>query len=254
MDKKSAVAYVRVSTTGQTREDSFGLPAQREAIRTYADQAGFDVIAWYEDAGISGGTLDRPGLQSMLTDAASGTFSAVIVAKADRIARDLMMSLWVEKELLKSNVEIVSVSEPFRGSDPSSILFRQIIGAFAEFEKSMITSRLSGGRKSKAKTGGFSGGRATFGYSDSRGSKAMVVADREAATVRRVYAIRGEYPSWSLQAISDQMNAEGYTTRQGSAFTKMQVSRILKHEAIYRGAYQYSGIVAIQGQHEAILG
>jgi len=79
---------------------------------------------------VSGATLDRAGLQAMLTDAARGGFQAVVVAKMDRLARDLMaqlwiekeFQLWIEKELMKAGVEIVSVAEPFRGQDPANVL------------------------------------------------------------------------------------------------------------------------------------
>ena len=71
----------------------------------------------------------------------------VIVAKLDRFSRDLMGSLWLRKELLRSDVQVVSVAEPFDANDPAGRLLMQMVSAFAEFERSRITDRLSGGRK-----------------------------------------------------------------------------------------------------------
>ncbi|MDD1652647.1 MAG: recombinase family protein, partial [Methanomicrobiales archaeon] len=61
----------------------------------------------------------------------------------------------------------------FCGQDPANVLFRQIIGAFAQFEKARITERPSGGRKQKASRGGYAGGAAAMGYKATRGAKAL---------------------------------------------------------------------------------
>lgn len=247
-----AAAYLRVSTDGQVGEDKYGLADQKSAIKVYARAQGFEVVAWYSDEGISGATMDRAGLQDMLTDASSGDFKAVIVAKMDRIARDLMAQLWIEKELLRCSVELISAAEPFRGQDPANVLFRQIIGAFAQFEKARIAERLSGGRKQKARTGGYAGGGAAIGYRVERGAKALEIDGEKAETVKRVFEIREERPEWSLQQIAGQLNVEGHTTARGTEFKKMQVKRILDRKDFYAGLYCYSGITA-PGQHRAII-
>ncbi len=244
--------YLRVSTDGQTGEDRFGLAEQKESIQNFADNNGFNIIGWYSDPGISGTTLDRPGLQSMIADSAKGQIKAVIVAKMDRIARDLMAQLWIEKELLKNGVEIISVSEQFRGQDPANVLFRQIIGAFAQFEKSRITERLSGGRKQKAKIGGYAGGRAALGYSSKRGSKILSINPEKAEPVKRVFELKDNNQELSLQKIADILNQEGYTTAQGKRFYKETIKRILDRREFYKGLYSYSGIES-RGLHQAII-
>lgn len=247
-----AVGYLRVSTEGQVGEDKFGLVAQKEAIESYAKSQNFEIVSWYNDEGISGATLDRPSLQELLNDASDKTFGAVIVAKMDRIARDLMAQLWIEKELLKHEVEIVSASEPFRGQDPANVLFRQVIGAFAQFEKSRISERMSGGRKQKAKTGGYAGGGAAIGYRSTRGAKVLELDNEKVETVKRVFELKNQNPSYSLQTIADLLNKEGHTTAQDKPFKRMQVKRILDREEFYAGHYKYAGIKS-DGQHEAIL-
>ena len=247
-----AAAYIRVSTDGQVGEERFGLEAQRSDVQAFADAHGIEVVEWFEDAGVSGATLDRPGLGALLAATAAGGFGAVLVAKMDRVARDLMAALWIEKELLKAGAEIVSVSEPFRGADPANVLFRQIIGAFAQFEKSRITERMSGGRKQKATRGGYAGGGVPMGYAAERGSKALTVDDDAARTVRRVFELRENAPAASLREIAEALNTEGFTTTTGRPFSKVQVKRVLDRADFYRGAYQYAGIEA-PGKHAAIL-
>ena len=248
-----AAGYLRVSTPGQAEDDRFGLADQRAAIESYAAKSGFEIVGWYADEGISGGTLDRPGLQALLADAAKGEFQAVVVAKMDRVARDLMAQLWIEKELLKAGVEIVSVAEPFRGQDPANVLFRQIIGAFAQFEKARIAERMTGGRKQKARQGGYSGGRPALGYKAARVEKALAVDEEEAETVRRLFALREEHPDWTLQRLADRLNSEGHRTKLGAEFKPMTVKRALDRRSLYEGEYCYSGIEVVHGKQPALI-
>jgi site-specific DNA recombinase len=246
-----AAGYLRVSTEGQIGEDRFGLEAQREAVEAYAKAEGYEVAEWYVDEAVSGATLDRPELTRLLNDA-GGKFAFVIVAKMDRIARDLMAQLWIEKELLRGNVELISVAEPFRGQDPANVLFRQVIGAFAQFERARIAERMAGGRKQKARGGGYAGGGAPIGYTAEKGAKVLSLDAEKAETVRRLFELREECPGASLEALAGMMNAEGLTTAQGAIWRKAQVKRVLDRREFYAGAYSYAGIQA-EGKHEAII-
>ena len=246
-----AAGYLRVSGEGQLGEDRYGLAAQREAIETYAKAEGYEVAEWYVDEAISGATLDRPELTRLLNDA-GGKFAFVIVAKMDRIARDLMAQLWIEKELLRGDVELISVAEPFRGQDPANVLFRQIIGAFAQFERARIAERMAGGRKQKARGGGYAGGGAPIGYTAEKGAKVLALDAEKAETVRRVFELADANPGASLEALAGMLNAEGHTTAQGAIWRKAQVKRVLDRRDFYAGTYTYAGIKA-EGQHEAII-
>ena len=246
----NAAAYIRVSTDAQAGADRYGLDAQRADITAYAESHDMHITAWYEDT-VSGATLDRPGLTSLLSSASQHSFSVVIVAKLDRVARDLMYQLWIEKELLKADVEIVSVSEPTNGNDPTARLFREIIGAFAEFEKARITSRMSGGRKAKALGGGYAGGGAPLGYGAQRGSHILVVEPTQAEAVRQVFALRAQ--GISMHRIAEEMNAQNIPTHEGAAWHAAQVKRVLDRSALYRGGYGYGGISVAEGKQERIL-
>jgi len=140
-----AIAYIRVSTQSQVGEDKYGLDVQREDIERYAGQNGIEIVRWCADEGVSGVALVRDGLSEAMQAIRAKEASAVIVAKMDRIARDLMAQLYIGKELLNLDAELISVAEPFRGQDAANVLFRQIIGAFAQFEKARIAERLGGG-------------------------------------------------------------------------------------------------------------
>lgn len=249
---RRAAAYLRVSTEGQGGEDRYGLPAQRTAIETYASEKGIEIIEWYTDDGYSGGVLDRPALQELLEATGNDSFEVVLVAKIDRIARDLFIQLWIEKELTKRGVEIISVGEPFHGSDPMTVAFRQMAGVFAELEKHRIRERMSAGRKQKARTGAYAGGGIPLGYKQLPAKKGLTIDEAKAPTVRRVFELREAYPKWLLDLIAEALNDEGHTTATGKRFTRVQVWRVLRNEPFYRGTYRYSGVEA-KGRHEPIL-
>ena len=249
-----AIGYIRVSTENQNGGDSFGLETQRDAIIKYCDANGLELVQIYEDPAFSGSLppLERPGLHALLEALKAEDIMQVIVTRMDRLARDTMLSLWLMKEIKKLGAELVSIAEPGRWEDPTQKLLLTMVAAFAEFEKSLITSRLSSGRKTKARQGGYSGGKAPIGYRSKRGDKTLTLDEEKATTVRRVFELRAAKPDASLQKIADILNAEGLTTKEEKPFHPMQVKRILDRKAFYEGIYRYSG-VEVDGQHQAIL-
>lgn len=251
----TAIGYIRVSTEGQNGCDSFGLETQRDAITKYCTANGLELVKIFEDPALSGSLppLERPGLHALLENLKAGDIQQVIVTRLDRLARDTMLSLWLMKEIKKLGAELVSIAEPGLWEDPTQKLLLTMVAAFAEFEKSLITSRLSSGRKTKARNGGYAGGKAPIGYKKDRGSKTLIVDEDKATTVKRVFELKATMPDASLQKVAGILNAEGHSTKEGRQFYPMQVKRILDRKAFYEGIYRYSGVEA-EGQHKAILG
>ncbi|MFZ3147787.1 MAG: recombinase family protein [Methanothrix sp.] len=249
-----AVGYVRVSTENQNGADSFGLETQRDTITKYCAANNLELVQIYEDPAFSGSLppLERPGLHALLETLKEGYIQQVVVTRLDRLARDTMLSLWLLKEIKKLGSELVSIAEPGRWEDPTQKLLLTMVAAFAEFEKSLISSRLSSGRKTKARQGGYAGGKAPIGYKAERGDKALTLDKEKASTVRRVFELRDERPEASLKKIADMLNAKGCTTKEGKPFHPMQVKRILDRQAFYEGNYKYSGIEAT-GMHPRII-
>ena len=250
----NALGYIRVSTENQNGGDSFGLETQRDAIIKYCSANGLELIQIYEDPAFSGSLppLERPGLHALLDALKAEDITQVIVTRLDRLARDTMLSLWLMKEIKKLGAELVSIAEPGRWEDPTQKLLLTMVAAFAEFEKSLITSRLSSGRKTKARQGGYAGGKAPIGYRSKRGDKTLTLDEEKTNTVKRVFELRDAKPDASLQKIADILNADGFTTKEDKPFHPMQVKRILDRRTFYEGTYRYSG-VEVDGQHQTIL-
>lgn len=243
------VGYLRVSTQGQVGEDRFGLEAQREQIENYCKSKGHEIVSWYTDAGISGAKEDRPEFNRILRGEIPEGVEAVIVAKSDRVARDVYIYFAFKNELRKKGIQIISVAEDFGELGAYSVILDAMLAAIAEVERMNINARTSGGRKQKASKGGYSGGGVPYGYCTANHS--LAVNPYEAEIVREVYNLRSY--GYSMQEIADTLNAKGYITRSNGIFTKSQVRNILANKKTYSGLYRYGGSEWVNGEQEAII-
>jgi site-specific DNA recombinase len=94
MNAVRCAIYTRKSSEEGLEQDFNSLDAQREAcaayIRSQASEGWSELAARYDDGGISGGTLDRPGLQRLLADIDKGLVDIVVFYKVDRLTRSLL--------------------------------------------------------------------------------------------------------------------------------------------------------------------
>ena len=152
------IAYLRVSTEEQARS-GLGLEAQREAIVTH--QSELDEV--FTDDGYSGSDPNRPALHQAIDALDEG--DVLVVAKRDRLARDVYFSAWIEKEVKRRGARIISAAgEGTDNDDPSNVLMRTIVDAFAEYERNLISARTAAAMAQKRKRGEKTGGDVPFGY------------------------------------------------------------------------------------------
>jgi DNA invertase Pin-like site-specific DNA recombinase len=189
---------------------------------------------------------------ALMATVKSGTISKVIVPKLDRLSRDTCYCLWIEKELRKLGIELVSIAEPYRWDDPVQKVLLTLMAAFAEYERELIKLRMSGGRKAKARKGGYAGGRPCMGYKAQKLDGKLVLNVAQAEVVKRVFEIRDQNPKLYLREIASRLNEQGFKSAEGKDFHPIQVKRILDRRSFYEGLYRYSGIEA-DGQHEHII-
>jgi DNA invertase Pin-like site-specific DNA recombinase len=152
-------AYIRVSTDRQAEEGQ-GLDVQRRAIRQWAKSNGHLVTMWTADEGLSGsnGLDSRAGLLEALSAVSEQSVTGIVVYRLDRLARDLVLQEQLLAEVWRVGGRVFSTSpsedaylDPNGAdTDPSRKLIRQVLGAVAEYERSMIRLRMSAGRARKA--------------------------------------------------------------------------------------------------------
>ncbi len=132
-----AVVYARVSTRGQNPEN------QLLALRKYAEARGLEIVQFYVDVGQSGGKASRPELDRLMMDARRRKFNVVLVARLDRLARSLKQLVMTLDELRELGISFTSLQEGFDTSTSTGILLFQVVGAIAEFERSLIRERIA---------------------------------------------------------------------------------------------------------------
>ncbi len=140
MDKQetlTAATYCRVSTLlGQDIEH------QLVPIKQFAIARGFNVVASYDDEGISGTKMRRPGLDRLVRDARLGKFKVCIVSALDRIGRDLRGTLDLFVELQHYGVAVISLREAIDFTTPMGKATLAIFAAIAELEGALTRERI----------------------------------------------------------------------------------------------------------------
>lgn len=187
MEKKKIVAYLRVSTEGQT--EKYGLDLQRNKINEYCEKNGIVIDEWYVDGGFTGANTDRPALVKLLIDARSGAVGKVLVYKLDRISRDTVDTLNIVcKELKACNVEVISMLETIKTDNPMDKMALSINAAMNQYEREIIYLRTRSGMIERIKKGLWKGGGVPpYGYWYDRNDGILHIIEEEAEKVRQTY-------------------------------------------------------------------
>jgi DNA invertase Pin-like site-specific DNA recombinase len=215
---------VRVSTVEQV--GGFGLDVQEKAIRDYARAHGIRLIDIARDEGISGAKSEeaRPGLALALIRLEAGEADLLLVARADRLARDLILQETVIRDLKRWGRDILSVAEPgLVAEDGQRTLIRQILGAISQYEGWLIAARLRAGREMKRARGGYAAGRPPYGYRATRG--ALEPVPDEQAAIGEAIELRSQ--GMSLRQIARQLTEHGHRPKGSGVWHPPQVARLL---------------------------
>lgn len=139
--------YARVSTEEQNTA------RQIDSMKDYAARNGWTVYKEYIDEGISGTKESRPAFNEMLEDMRQYRFNTIVVTKLDRIGRSLKHILTLFEEFKTKGVNFVATTQNIDTTTSAGKLQLQIIGAFAEFERNIISERTKEGLKGNKRVG-----------------------------------------------------------------------------------------------------
>lgn len=214
--KAKTVSHLRVSGKGQV--DGDGFPRQSESVTEYAHPNRMEIVGEFRDEGVSGTLFDRPGLTDLFRAIKADGVRVVLVEKADRLARDLVVSETLLAEFRKLWVKVVAAEGgtdlTVDSDDPSRQMIRQILGVVSEWEKSCIVQKLRAARIRSKERRGRCEGRKPFGEKEG-----------EAEIVARIQGLRAE--RLTINEIANRLNSEGIKTRSGGCWHFTQVRRIL---------------------------
>src|ERR1700730_1069797 len=223
-DGQKVVGYIRVSTD----EQQIGPEAQREALRRYCATTGSVLVAVHEDLGVSGGlALDkRPGLLAALASLDEHKAGVLLVAKRDRLARDVVVSGMVERLVERVGGKLLSADGTGNGAGPEHALRRNIVAAFAEYERALIRARTRAALAVK-RARSERVGQVPFGYIVGADGKLLPDA-KEQAVVERIKDLRAR--RLTIKNITATLNREGAPAR-GGRWHATTIARLLRRAA-----------------------
>ncbi|MGA2992417.1 MAG: recombinase family protein [Candidatus Korobacteraceae bacterium] len=167
--------YARVSTAHNGQDPE----VQLRELREYAGRRGWEITGEYTDTGVSGSKESRPELNRLMVDAHRRCFDAVLVWKIDRFGRSLKHLVNALADLGAYGVAFVSLRDNLDLSTPSGRLMFAVIGAMAEFERSLIQERVKAGLR------------------NARAKGKRIGRPRASLDTRRLAALRGEGWGWN---------------------------------------------------------
>ena len=205
--------YTRKSTEEGLEQEFNSLDAQRESCVAYiTSQAsmGWRAISkHYDDGGISGGTMERPALQELLSDIKSGKVDVVVVYKIDRLTRSLMDFAKIVEVFDAQKVSFVSVTQQFNTLSSMGRLTLNVLLSFAQFEREVTAERIRDKIAASKKKGMWMGGVVPLGY-EARNKK-LVINPYEADVVRQIFSLYLE--AGSVRRLKERLDDLGMVTK-----------------------------------------
>lgn len=163
-----------------------------------------------DDLSASSEKLDRPGLKRLLADIEAGLVNCVVVYRVDRLTRRLIDLAKLMHLFETRGVQLTVVTDPNFGVSAAHRLTANIVAAASQFEQEMTRERMAESRAILKRKGRRVAGRVPYGYIADRQSKQLLVQEREAEHVHRMFelAADGKRP----QQIADFANQQGWRT------------------------------------------
>jgi site-specific DNA recombinase len=181
--------YTRKSSEEGLEQDFNSLQAQREAceafIKSQSGEGWRLVKTSYDDGGISGGTMERPALQGLLSDIDEGRTDIVVVYKVDRLTRSLADFAKMVEIFDAHDVSFVSITQQFNTTTSMGRLTLNVLLSFAQFEREVTGERIRDKIAASKKKGIWMGGVCSLGY-DVR-DRRLVVNQEESKLVGHIY-------------------------------------------------------------------
>ena len=230
--------YLRFSSERQTEQSIEG---QLRDCVDYCKREGLRIVAIYVDRATSAhkNIEKRVNFQRMITDSATRFFSAVVVWKLDRFARNRKDSALSKLALQKNGVRVLSAKENVNSDAPENIILEAVLEGMAEFYSADLSQKITRGMRESALKGKHIAGSVPLGYKKDREGRLEI----DPVTAPIVQDAFNKYAAgWTTADICRDFNAKGYRTRTGGEFNRSSFKNIFRNEK-YIGIYQYKDIV-----------
>ena len=209
-----AAIYARFSTELQSERS---VADQITLCRKFADREGLVVRRVYEDAALSGGIMQRPGLQRLMADADVQEFDVVVVEALDRLSRDMEHLAGIHKRLRFLGISLMAVHEG--EVDTVLVGLRGLMGQLFREDNAHKVRRGLAGRVKQ----GLSGGGLCYGYkADPSQTGKRLIVEEEASVILRIFNdfVAGKSP----RAIAQALNREGVPAPRGKKWNASTIN------------------------------
>jgi site-specific DNA recombinase len=253
--------YTRKSSEEGLEQQFNSLDAQREACEAFVASQRHEGWALmkerYDDGGFSGGTMERPALQRLLTDIAASRIDVVVVYKVDRLTRALGDFARIVELFDRHNVSFVSVTQAFNTTTSMGRLTLNVLRSFAQFEREVTGERIRDKIAASKKKGMWMGGQPALGY-DVHDRK-LIINEAEAETVRMIFRRYVELKS--VHDLKAELDASSIVSKarvgaDGSPYGSRPFSRgalyAMLQNRVYRGEITHKA-ASYPGEHQTIV-
>jgi site-specific DNA recombinase len=230
--------YARVSTSRQAQAQT--IDQQLTRLRSHLEERGdsVDERNVFRDAGYSGASLNRPGLDQLRDRAALAEFDRVVVTAPDRLARKYVHQVLLIEELEQHGCVVEFVERPM-SQDPHDQLLLQIRGAVAEYERALLSERMRRGRLATLRAGQLlPWSRPLFGYrlalDHPRDPAGLQFEPSAAAVVQQMFAWYLE-PGVTIHAVALRLTQAGIPTATGKPRWNVASVRGMLQNPAYAG-------------------
>lgn len=227
------IGYIRVSTEYQV-DSKLGLEAQIYAIQKHAEKTKIPLIEIFRDEAISGGKAfeKRPGMMNAINALSKGDL--LVVAKRDRLGRDALVMAMIEAAVKRKGAKIISLAgEGTENDDPTGMLMRRMIDAFAEYERLIIGLRIEAALQVK-KRKNERVGHVPFGSSLCENGIHLTVNQDEKTLLETMTELRKS--GTSIRGIAKHLNEQNLLNRGGAKWNHSSILRVcverLKREPV----------------------
>lgn len=261
MKKIRCAIYTRKSSEDGLEQEFNSLDAQREACAAFITSQKIEgwvlVHDAYDDGGLSGGSLERPGLQRLMADIRSGKVDRIVVYKIDRLTRSLGDFAKIVDVLDGAGASFVSVTQSFNTATSMGRLTLNMLLSFAQFEREVTAERIRDKIVASKKKGLWMGGNVPLGYEPD--GRTLKIKEPDAQIIRTIYDLYQKHGT--VREVKTQADKLGLKTairtlssgrlKGGTSFSFGHIYHILTNP-IYAGRIRHKANV-YPGQHSALI-
>ena len=253
-----ALIYCRVSSDRQVKE-GHGLQGQEQRCRGYAESNGYDVAKVFFDEGISGGVIEREGMQELLDYLAMHSKKddhVVIIDDIKRLARDVQTHITLRKLIQKYGGKIESPSHRF-GNEPEDEFIETIMAATAALERQQNRRQVRNRMQARLESGYW-----TFyappGYTFAKVAghgKIIVPKEPEASIIKEAMEGFADGRYATQTDVREFLQSKGFKHWGYGKMTYLEQVKRLLTRVVYAGYIEYPkwGITHRKGHHQALV-